>query len=399
VKRDSGAAGAATSSGDPFLLLGDGGRRPFDATALERELRALWKAPQGGKAPPEGKASPEGTAFYRAALANLIVPLATQDFDRLSAVCGEVSRRYPARVFRIQRADEGDAGAVGGAGLPGAGAARLLARATALCHLLEGGEGGGGFVCSEQILLGWTDASAPLLPSAVRSLLIGDLPVILLALSPRPEPPWMEALAGKADLVIADSGVETEPSAMTAVWERTGRHGTPMRDLAWARLEPWRSLLAELFDAPEASAAIGSIRDLTITYGGAAPPSGAWLLAAWMASRLGWRLASRDGTLWRFRRNASTVDVTLARDEEERAPVLRAVQVRAAGAHALNLRIEHRERDQTARVEQVAPRHSVREFPFAHRDLARVIVGEIQRQEPNPTFHEAASLARAMIAA
>jgi glucose-6-phosphate dehydrogenase assembly protein OpcA len=373
VSPGSSIPAGAAPAGDPFLLLGEDGRREFDATALEHEMRSMWKSPPGSN------------AFYRAALANVVVPLDQVRSESLAAVLGDMARLHPARLFRIQRAGEASPGSP-----------RLTARATALCHVREGAAG---FVCSEQIVLEWTDASAALVPSAVRSLLIGDLPVILLSLVPGPEPAWVPALAAKADLVIADSCLEEEPAALVEIWERTGRSGTPMRDLAWARLEPWRSLIAEIFDAPGAARALGSLRDLKIAHGGAAPPSTGWLLAGWLASRLEWRLEARDGARWRFASTHGPVDVIFERDEKEPAAVLRWIHLRAAGGHPLDVRIAHLSRETTAVVEWLAPREAVVQAPFGHRELAAAIVGEIQRQDPNPTFQEAARIARAMIEA
>ncbi|MGE5178834.1 MAG: glucose-6-phosphate dehydrogenase assembly protein OpcA [Bacteroidota bacterium] len=368
------AAGRAPSDTTaPFLLLSDEGEQPFDAAALERQLQTMWKT------------RPQSTAFYRAALANLIVPLGGLDLDQMAPVIAEVSRRHPARILRIDPAP----------GTP-ADPARLRARASALCHLREGG---GGFVCSEMVVLEYTETTAPLVPSAVRSLLIGDLPAVLLAMTPGPQPSWMEALVAVADLVIADSCVEEEPAALAAIWERTGRKGTPMRDLAWARLEPWRSALARLFDTPEASPALTGLRDLTLAHGGAAPSSTVWLLAGWMASRLGWKLIRRDGTRWTFRSAGGPVQVTLQRDESVAAAVLLSAHVRAAGTHPLDARIGHVAGEDTARLELLAPRNDVRAIPFERRDLATAIVGEMQRRLPNPAFHDAARAARAMIEA
>lgn len=333
----------------------------------------MWKSPAGAN------------AFYRAALANLIVPMDVEQ-DRIAPVLAEVTRRHPARLFRVTRATS-----------PPADPAHLVARATALCHLREGG---GGFVCSEQVLIEYTDATAGLVPSAIRSLLIGDLSVVLLSLTPRLRVGWMDEVASLAEIVVEDSCVEEEPAALAAVWERTGRKGAPMHDLAWARLEPWRAALAGLFDGPEASPALGALHDVTIAYGGAAPPSPAWLLAGWLASRLGWRLSRCEGSRFEFRAaGGGTPVITLARDSSEPDPRLCEVRVRAAGAHPLDARLAHEARAESARLELLAPRSSVAAVPFARRELAAAIVGEIQRRLPNPAFRDAARMARAMIEA
>lgn len=366
----AGRAPADTTA--PFLLLGEEGERAFDAVALEQELQAMWKSSAGSN------------AFYRAALANVIVSLDAKTSDRMAGVIGDVARLHPARLFRISPAPR-----------PLRDPARLAARVTALCHLREGG---GGFVCSEQLVLEYTAETAPLVPSAVRSLLIGDLAVVLLVLTPGPRPAWMEALAGMADIVLADSCVEEEPSGIAAVWERTGRKGAPMHDLAWARLEPWRAALAGLFDLPDAAPALRFLHDLTIVHGGAAPPSPAWLLAGWMASRLGWKLESRDGARFRFHApGGSRVEVAFVRDETEAEPRIREVRMRAAGTHTLDARLAHAGRDDSARLELLAPRAWTAPVPFARRDLAAAIVGEIQRRVPNPAFRDAARAARALL--
>ncbi len=375
TERRDDSGGVLDAPSDPFLHLGDLERRPFDAVLLEHELRTLWKSPTGSD------------AFHRAALVNLVVPLDGESCDRYSPVIAEVARRHPARIFRI---------------VPESGAAvdpaRLSARATALCHLSPGG--GAGFVCSEMIVLEWSDRTGALLPSAVGSLLIGDLPVVVLHLECAPEPAWGPALAERADLVILDSGAVEEPAAFPAHWGRVGRHGEPMRDLAWARLEPWRGLLVEIFDRPLAAAALAGIKDVKITHGGAAPPAGSWLLAGWLASRLGWKLSSRDGHRWRFGAKHGHVDVTLDRDGAVPEPTILSLHVRAAGRAPLDVRIEpDRSAADVARVDKLAPENSISEVPFPRRDLASAIIGEMQRREPNPTFRAAAAAARQMIEA
>jgi glucose-6-phosphate dehydrogenase assembly protein OpcA len=371
-----GRGAAVDAATDPFLHLGDGGMRPFDSVRIERELKALWKSPPGSE------------VFYRAALANLVVPLEAESCDRYSEVIAEVARRHPARIFRIEpeRAAAPDP-------------ARLSARATALCHLRAGG--GAGFVCSEMIALEWSERTGSLISSAVGSLLIGDLPVVLLRLDCAPECAWGPALAERADLVILDSAAQEEPAALPAIWDRAGRHGEPARDLAWGRLEPWRGFLAEIFDRPATAVALPEIRDVTIAHGGAAPPSGAWLLSGWLASRLGWRLEGRDGHRWRFRGPRGHVDVTLARDGAVPELSILSVHVRAAGRRPLDVRIEPvrgpEEDPGIARVEQLAPESAIAEVPFPRRDLASAIIGEMQRRAPNPTYRAAAAAARAMI--
>jgi len=59
----------------------------------------------------------------------------------------------------------------------------------------------------------------------------------------------------------------------------------------------------------------------------------------------------------------------------------------------------HKSRGTTALVEWLSPRRETVTAPFGYRELAAAIVGEIQRQEPNPAFQDSSRIARAMIEA
>lgn len=355
--------------------------RPFDAAALERDLRGMWRA-----------ASPEHGTVYRAALANLIVPLSPSDFDRIGPVLIDVTRRHPARLFRVEREESGP---------PGGG---LRSYAAALCHL----RAGGGLICTEEIVLTWDDASGPLVPSAVASLLVGDLPAVLLELNQGIDPAWQEKLAGIADVRILDSSLAPTEAEYPSLWSRRpGRAGGPLRDLAWARLAPWREILAETFDRPEAARAISSIQDVGIHHLGADPPSGAWLLAGWLASRLGWKPRGLAGRHIRLDGPGRPVSVSFVEDEEEASgdpaasgPASRAivrVRIRSGAPNPLDVSVEHRGHAPTARVVMLAPRAKERDVPYAYRELAACIVGELHRHEPNRAFEEAARAAEEMI--
>src|SRR5262245_25477686 len=226
-------------------------------------------------------AAPSRGAIYRAALANVIVPLHPERHAPLDPVLVELTRRHPSRLFRVERAT-----ASAGSG-PSTGGPALTARASAFCHRRPGS---GGIVCSEQVVITAPQGAESLIPSAIASLLVGDVPVILLHVSGDDvRTPWIE-LEAMADMVLEDSATRHDAAAMANVWERIAAMGSERaRDIAWSRLTPWRELLAEVFEQPRASAALTSLRDITIHYGGPVPPAGAWLLAGWFASRLGWK--------------------------------------------------------------------------------------------------------------
>ncbi len=363
---------------EPLLLLGQDGERPFDATAIERELRALWKS-----------AAPAKGALYRAALANVIVPLDAATHAPLDPVLVELTRRHPSRLFRLERAPERAAGAP-------AAAPSLLARATALCHLRPGG---GGLICSEQIVLVSTPRADPLVPSAVASLLVGDLPVILLRLDGDREPESWGTLEAMADVVLEDSATRDDAASMAAVWTRIAARGSSRsRDIAWTRLAPWRELLAEVFDQPAASRAIAGLRDVVLHYGGAAPPAGAWLLAGWIASRLGWSLRDRHDTRYRFDAPGRSVTIAFEREPDVTDPLLVAVRLRSGKPVPLDVVVSHRGRAGSASVEFVAPEPRLLERTFGYREFAACLIGEIHRHEPNAALDAAAPIAAALTA-
>lgn len=359
-----------------YVLLGPEGTRPFDAVSLESELRAMWKL-AGSEGPGKG-----GTV-YRAALANLVVPVDPRQHAQIAPVLVEVTRRHPSRLFLIE---------------PGAlpRNSGLRARTAALCHLREGG---GGLVCSEQVILQTDPVSVALLPSAVRSLLVGDLPMVLLDFHVESGLPWMDELVEMADLVLEDSWLWERPEEESAVWRLLERQGAvKVHDLAWARLTPWREILAEAFDATENTAALRTIRDVTVEFAGSDfPPSPAWLLVGWLASRLGWSPDGGGRDALRLRSDSGPVRVTLRADPSREGRTLQRIRLRSTEPHPLDLEIVHHGRDATATIAAWAPRPLQREVAFGYREFAACIVGEIHRHEPNRSLETAAQIAQELI--
>jgi hypothetical protein len=131
-------------------------------------------------------------------------------------------------------------------------------------------------ICGEvlELELRGTRAVAP--ASIVAPLLIADLPVFCRW---RGEPPWdsaeLEQMVGLVDRLIVDSTEwDDVPSAYARLVELFGQ--TVVSDIAWARTERWRSLLASLWPG---IASVSAIRVRGTTAQG-------HLLAGWLRSRL-----------------------------------------------------------------------------------------------------------------
>jgi glucose-6-phosphate dehydrogenase assembly protein OpcA len=366
--------------GDEVILLGPAGSRPFDAAGLEAELRAMWKSASAERG--EG-----GGAVYRAALANLVVPVEPERQSQLAPVLTDVMRRHPSRLFLIAVGADKDARSAG----------ELRARVTAVCHRREGG---GGLVCSEQVVLQGDARAGVLVPSAVRALLVGDLPMVLLDLQVMPSLPWMGELIETADLVLEDSGMRERPEEEETLWDLLGREGSArVHDLAWARLTPWREILAEVFDGAPMIRALRALTEVTIEHCGEFPPSPAWLLAGWLAARLDWTLAGASSRSIDLSSPGGPVRIMMGAHPDGDGRGLRRIRVRSGPPAALDLEIAHQGREPSAAVSVRSPAPSRREVAFGYREFAACIVGEIQRHEPNPSLEGAARLAREMLRA
>lgn len=375
--RGSNSDPPGRSLGDELILLGGQGARAFNSVSIEAELRAMWKSAsleRGGG----------GGAVYRAAMSNLVVPVDSSSHARVAPVLVEVTRRHPSRLFLVEVEGTGNS-------------PELRAQVTALCHLRNGG----GLICSEQIILRGESPAGGLVPSAVRALLVGDLPTVVLDIRSGPPTPWLDELASIADLVLVDSMLAIGDETRQAWWERIEHDSAGrIRDIAWSRITPWRELLAEAFDQNQLTPALAHIQEAVIEHGGGnRAPTWAWLLAGWLSSRLGLKFVGRDAAGLVLQRGDQHVHLRIESNPEIADRSLRRVRLRSGRPTPLDLEVKHTGRSKTATVELHAPRRHVQEVPYVHREFASCIVGEIHRHEPNPVFCDTVRIARELWAA
>ncbi|HEX2740197.1 MAG TPA: glucose-6-phosphate dehydrogenase assembly protein OpcA [Rubrobacter sp.] len=224
----------------------------------------------------------DGTLALRSSVLNLIV---VTDEDSATEITNSVSKlagRYPARAVVFIADPDGES--------------NVDVRLSAFCNV----RGGGAHVCAEQVTIHAEGPPATHLESLAGPLLIPDLPVFLWYPGEfSPSSPEFAAMAELADRIIVDSaatergeGCLREISALLEDPEAPA-----IGDLQWVGLSPWRSLLADTFDAPERAGELQKINRLEVLYA----PGGenrALLLIGWLASTLGWKAesaASRDG--------------------------------------------------------------------------------------------------------
>jgi glucose-6-phosphate dehydrogenase assembly protein OpcA len=245
----------------------DPGSRPFMVSQVERELRELWREASV-------EANTQG-AVLRACVHNLIV-WNEDPSTPLSPLLSEISRTDPGRIFLL----EVDATLPEG---------MLTSEVTAVCHL----RAGGGHICGEQIRLRAHPDVARLLPSAVQSLLIGDLPIFLWSATPIPQrPDVFERLARLADRVILGiaSFAHDRPLLEALDFEAALlAHARDVVELAWLKTAHWRETLADVFEPLERRRQLRALRKLEICMGTSPSPSlEGLLLAGWLVARLDW---------------------------------------------------------------------------------------------------------------
>jgi glucose-6-phosphate dehydrogenase assembly protein OpcA len=279
-----------------------GSKAQVDVAAIEQELRQLWKSASGQDGEP---------AVIRACSCNVVVLAQNRaEAEAFQPALSAVSEWHPARFLITYREAGTDAG--GAASRPA-----ISAWISAHCSLPISG---GPQICCESITLAATEAAVEDLANILSSLLVPDLQVFLYWRSFRPaDDDLMQSLARFADLLIVDSHASKDhPDGRRRLLEIiTDRPaGVSVRDLNWARLTPWRDLLAQFFDAPSVRDQVHDISEVEINRSVAAPgsiPTRTLLLTGWLASRLGWQRAGveRHRDHWTSRWKSPRGDVTV----------------------------------------------------------------------------------------
>jgi glucose-6-phosphate dehydrogenase assembly protein OpcA len=196
----------------------------------------------------------------------------------------------------------------------GSGASDTVgAQISTFCHRLGGG---GRHVCCEEIALLARGAAAGRLREAVLPLLVPDLPVFLWLPESAARRQSPVASSTRADDAgpgsggrrlesgdwrlesgvwsLADEVIWSARDAADALPALSLRSRAPgLVDLDWVRLQPWRELTAQWFDAPpgDRKQLLARLEAAEIEVAGPEParPGAGWLWAGWLASRLGWK--------------------------------------------------------------------------------------------------------------
>jgi glucose-6-phosphate dehydrogenase assembly protein OpcA len=248
--------------------------KEVNVVAIEREIVQLWKDYGGG----DTGSSP----ITRACSLNFVI--VTEDestLNELGNMAGDVTLEHPARIFLIHANRR--------TSVP-----KLDAWISARCSLPVPG---GKQVCCEQINLTASGTEANKIPSIVTSLLVSDVPSVVLW-KPRVDAndSVLLALAKVSNRILIDTSEDPSPEQSLLAWHTfiraQDRHVT-FGDLAWTHLVPWRSVIANTFQANNALSQLTKIESVKIEYSSTTSPkhsglSQALLLVAWLAQKLRW---------------------------------------------------------------------------------------------------------------
>jgi glucose-6-phosphate dehydrogenase assembly protein OpcA len=188
----------------------------------------------------------------------VVVTAGGEGLERAVAAARELGARHPARTIALAVA-------------PDATPAGLDAAVTIL------GRADGGPAC-EEVVLSVRGPVAVHLDSLVEPFTLAAVPVaVWFATTP---PGLGDPLLAVADLVLVDARDLGGVSCFATLEALAGER--PVVDLSWVRLEPWRELLAGLFEGGGCRPFVSGVFDAEVA-GKVGPRH---LLAGWLADRL-----------------------------------------------------------------------------------------------------------------
>jgi glucose-6-phosphate dehydrogenase assembly protein OpcA len=262
-------------------------------------------------------------AVTRACALTLLVYVESEEDGReVSNLISAVTQQHPCRAIVIVAEPE-------------AAPPALTASISAHCHLPAAGAKQ---VCCEQITLLARSDAVENLDNVVVPLTVSGLPVHVWWRAERFAPPqYFEQILRLSNHLLLDSARFAIPEeALSNLGAEIRKLGDRLAvtDLNWARITPWRELIAQFFDSVETRPYLDSLSEVRIEYNPAAPGIPArrgrlLLLIGWLASRLNWEPVGQRGDAgsenrsFRFASRQGVVEVGMAPGRfEDRGPAV-----------------------------------------------------------------------------
>jgi glucose-6-phosphate dehydrogenase assembly protein OpcA len=241
-----------------IVPLGTTSPRPLDLQALRADLTALWRE--------------EGRGVSRACHATLV--LLVSPGEDPEPLLEDLILTHPSRVLRVERDPKLPAG-------------EMVAWASGSCMKRSWGN----LVCSETIHFRAGSGAESRLPSVIRSLAVGGVPLAVICREASPlRLGWIEEVREDVDLIVGRSGA-LDRSQGLELWKQATAPGQRPRveDLSWEELDPWRHAVQSSFDRAVEIPHLAALSGVTIQVG-KHPGSmlEALLFLGWLGSRLDW---------------------------------------------------------------------------------------------------------------
>ena len=365
--------------------------RGVDIAGIERELAELWKS-----AAPSG---PESSPVLRACSLNLVVVCdQSSQLEEIAGMVGDLTAEHPGRVFLVQTD-------------PRSLSPLLETWISARCALPLPGEKQ---ICCEQITLVAAGRDVAKVPSIVTSLLVADVPSVLLWKAKLDETAGLLApLVAIMDRMLIDSSEHCNPEDLLRRWGRLMEQGdghVTFCDLAWTHITGWRGMIAQAFQPAQHRVLLREMSSLEIQYSSSTTPvhsglSQALLLVSWLAERLSWK-GEQPGSspsprllAFAFRAGERRVSVTL---EEVAVPPgepggLERVRINLAPGSAMTWSMKPG-RDAVECLTQTAGTPAaVRTMPVNNRSEAALIARELEVLQRDIIYEKSMALLKPMV--
>jgi glucose-6-phosphate dehydrogenase assembly protein OpcA len=299
----------------------------IDPAAIERELQRMIRLPENS--------STTGVPGTRTAVLNLVAYAADAPTrERIVRTLAALVDHHPSRTI-VAMVDAG-------AGKEVDAQVQVDCRPMGTTGLK---------VCSEHVILVASPRMLRRLPNVVLPLLLSDLPVVFWwPGEPALREPLLYDMLRPANRFVVDTlgfvHVERTLVTLDALRNRPGV-GIDLADLNWARLLPWRELVAQFWDVPAWRWHLSRVERVEIELGkpadGRSNRAQALLLAGWLASRLGWHPSGmerlRDGYRLRARRRGGMVEIQIAISTQETSGLRRIGFARQSGRRTASFAI------------------------------------------------------------
>lgn len=247
---------------------------PVTADAVEAALAASWRQIRSA----QSTTQPVARASVLSLIVCVVDPTAT---SRILEAIGNLSQQHPSRTIIL---------------LPNHRSTDTDLQVWHATGCTTGGDDER-VVYGEQIVIAARGQAINFLPSLTDQLMLTDLPAFLWWVGDLPPARDLlfDRLTGLADRLVADSsdfsGLGSSMDQLSRLARRRHQPCAPS-DLNWARLTPWRELVAQFFDSSALRPLLHRIDDVAVDYNpvGGAGVAQAWLLVGWLARQLGWQL-------------------------------------------------------------------------------------------------------------